>query len=186
MTEPREPTDQLGIGATDMTDNTQPDAGSAHIIRYALEMGLLWIHGDGRGKVREALAALDALEAQRESIAAGGVSGPLMGQPQEMPDLSALTERGAKAWAGVDGGAVGRGDIWEAACVGRNDLEPLAAAICPVISDILKRLSSANPAIVRMSGSGATCFALFDDAASLQTARTTLNPHWWSMASMLR
>ena len=80
MTEPREPTDQLGIGATDMTDNTQPDAGSTHIIRYALEMGLLWIHGDGRGKVREALAALDALEAQRESIAAGGVSGPLMGQ----------------------------------------------------------------------------------------------------------
>ena len=102
MTEPREPTDQLGIGATDMTDNTQPDAGSTHIIRYALEMGLLWIDGDGRGKVREALAALDALEAQRESIAAGGVSGPLMGQPQEMPDLSALTERGANAWAGVD------------------------------------------------------------------------------------
>lgn len=26
MTEPREPTDQLGIGATDMTDNTQPEA----------------------------------------------------------------------------------------------------------------------------------------------------------------
>ena len=25
-----------------------------------------------------------------------------MGKPQEMPDLSALTERGAKAWAGVD------------------------------------------------------------------------------------
>jgi len=91
-----------------------------------------------------------------------------------------------KAWAGVDGGEVGRGDMWDTACVSRNDLEPLAAAICPVISDILKRLSSANPAIVRMSGSGATCFALFDDAASLQAARTTLNPHWWSMATMLR
>jgi len=91
-----------------------------------------------------------------------------------------------KAWAGVDGGEVGRGDMWDTACVSRNDLEPLAAAICPVISDILQRLSSANPAIVRMSGSGATCFALFDDAASLQTARTILNPHWWSMASMLR
>ena len=33
---------------------------------------------------------------------AGGVSGPLIGQPQAMPDLSKLTERGAKAWAGVD------------------------------------------------------------------------------------
>lgn len=50
-----------------MTDNTQPDAGSTHIIRYALEMGLLWIDGDGRNKVREALDALDILEAQLSS-----------------------------------------------------------------------------------------------------------------------
>ena len=42
------------------------------------------------------------LEAQLEAVGAGGVSGPLMGKPQEMPNLSALTERGAKAWAGVD------------------------------------------------------------------------------------
>lgn len=63
-----------------MTDNTQPEAGSTHIIRYALEMGLLWIDGDGRDKVREALDALDTLEAQLEAIGAGGVSGPLMGR----------------------------------------------------------------------------------------------------------
>ena len=31
-----------------------------------------------------------------------GVSGPPIGQPQAMPDLSQLTERGAVAWAGVD------------------------------------------------------------------------------------
>ena len=61
-----------------MTDNTQPAAGSTHIIRYALEMGLLWIDGDGRDKVREALDALDNLEAQLASIGAGGVSA-LMG-----------------------------------------------------------------------------------------------------------
>ena len=42
------------------------------------------------------------LEAQLESIGAGGVNSPLIGQPQAVPDLSALTERGAKAWAGVD------------------------------------------------------------------------------------
>ena len=63
-----------------MTDNTQPEAGSTHIIRYALEMGLLWIDGDGRDKVREALDALDTLEAQLEAIGAGGVNGPLVGQ----------------------------------------------------------------------------------------------------------
>ena len=66
-----------------MTDRTQPDSasttGSTHIIRYALELGLLWVDGDGRDKVREALDALDTLEAQLEAIGAGGVSGPLMG-----------------------------------------------------------------------------------------------------------
>jgi 4-diphosphocytidyl-2-C-methyl-D-erythritol kinase len=39
---------------------------------------------------------------------------------------------------------------------------------------------------VRMSGSGATCFALFNDAEALKTARATLDPEWWSMASALR
>ena len=62
-----------------MTDNTQPEAGSTYIIRFALELGLLWIDGSGRDKVREALDALDTLEAQLEAIGAGGVSGPLMG-----------------------------------------------------------------------------------------------------------
>ena len=63
-----------------MTDRTQPEAGSTHIIRFALELGLLWIDGSGRNKVREALDALDALEAQLEAIGAGGVSGPLVGR----------------------------------------------------------------------------------------------------------
>ena len=66
-----------------MTDRTHPDSGratgAAHIIRYALELGLLWVDGDGRDKVREALDALDTLDAQLEAIGAGGVSGPLMG-----------------------------------------------------------------------------------------------------------
>ena len=66
-----------------MTDRTHPDSGratgAAHIIRYALELGLLWVAGGGRGKVREALDALDTLEAQLEAIGAGGVSGALMG-----------------------------------------------------------------------------------------------------------
>ena len=52
--------------------------------------------------VRTQHARIADLEAQLEAIGAGGVSGPLIGQPQAMPDLSALTERGAVAWAGVD------------------------------------------------------------------------------------
>jgi len=91
-----------------------------------------------------------------------------------------------QAWGGVDGGAVGRGDMWDAAITGRNDLEPIASKICPVITDILTRLAQAEPAMARMSGSGATCFALFDDVNSLEAARARLEPHWWSMVSVLR
>ena len=69
----------------EMTDRTHPDSGRAI------------------GGIVEALRArISDLEAQLEAIGAGGVSGPLIGQPQAMPDLSQLTERGAKAWAGVD------------------------------------------------------------------------------------
>ena len=53
-------------------------------------------------ELRTQHARIADLEAQLEAIGAGGVSGPLIGQPQAMPDLSQLTERGAKAWAGVD------------------------------------------------------------------------------------
>jgi 4-diphosphocytidyl-2-C-methyl-D-erythritol kinase len=102
------------------------------------------------------------------------------------PLESVSTEAIFKAWGGLDGGAVGRGGIWEAAVAGRNDLAPMASNICPMITNILERLSQANPALSRMSGSGATCFALFDDAASLDSARSRLDPHWWTMATMLR
>jgi 4-diphosphocytidyl-2-C-methyl-D-erythritol kinase len=102
------------------------------------------------------------------------------------PLESVSTEAIFKAWRGLDGGAVGRGGIWEAAVAGRNDLAPMASDICPMITNILERLSQANPALSRMSGSGATCFALFDDAASLDSARSRLDPHWWTMATMLR
>ena len=81
-------------------DNTQPEA---------LDLAN-WLEAVGGGPsakrcaalLREQHARITDLEAQLASIGAGGVSGPLMGQPQAMPDLSALTERGAKAWAGVD------------------------------------------------------------------------------------
>ncbi len=59
-------------------------------------------HADALAEIAAIRAENEQLQAQLASIGAGGVSGPLMGQPQEMPDLSALTERGAKAWAGVD------------------------------------------------------------------------------------
>ncbi len=91
-----------------------------------------------------------------------------------------------KAWDGEDKGPVARGDIWQATLSGRNDLEPIAAAICPAITDILDVLARAIPAMVRMSGSGATCFALFNEAKDLQAAKAHLEPRWWSMGTELR
>ena len=91
-----------------------------------------------------------------------------------------------KAWDGEDKGPVARGDIWQATLSGRNDLEPIAAAICPAITDILYILARANPAMVRMSGSGATCFALFAEAQDLEAAKALLDPRWWSMGTELR
>ncbi len=91
-----------------------------------------------------------------------------------------------KAWNGDDGGPLLSGDMWEAALNGRNDLEPLAAEICPVITDILDRLSQSKSALTRMSGSGATCFALFETATELRVAAATLDPAWWVMETTLR
>ncbi|OYU01705.1 MAG: 4-(cytidine 5'-diphospho)-2-C-methyl-D-erythritol kinase [Sphingomonadaceae bacterium PASS1] len=91
-----------------------------------------------------------------------------------------------KAWDGKDKGPVARGDIWQATLSGRNDLEPIAAGICPAITDILDVLTRANPAMVRMSGSGATCFALFAEAEDLAAAKAHLDPRWWTMGTELR
>jgi 4-diphosphocytidyl-2-C-methyl-D-erythritol kinase len=91
-----------------------------------------------------------------------------------------------KAWDGHDKGPVARGDIWHAALSGRNDLERIAAGICPDITDILNVLARANPVIARMSGSGATCFALFAEAKDLEAAKAHLDPRWWSLATELR
>lgn len=91
-----------------------------------------------------------------------------------------------KAWDGKDRGPIERGDIWQAALSGRNDLEPIAAAICPAIHDILNVLERTNASMVRMSGSGATCFALFNEAKDLEAAKELLDPLWWSMGTELR
>ena len=72
----------------------------------------------------------------------------------------------------------------------RNDLEAPARALQPVIGTVLDALAALpGVRLARMSGSGATCFALFDDdaacasgAASLQAA----HPGWWVAPSFTR
>lgn len=63
----------------------------------------------------------------------------------------------------------------------RNDLAGPAMALEPVIARVLARLEAAPGAFfARMSGSGATCFALFDSADARDAAATAITPtHWW-------
>jgi 4-diphosphocytidyl-2-C-methyl-D-erythritol kinase len=72
---------------------------------------------------------------------------------------------------------------------GANDLEAPAVGIQPVIGEVLSALRAADGArLVRMSGSGATCFAIFDSAAAAQAASQiiqTTHPQWWVHSGVL-
>jgi len=94
-----------------------------------------------------------------------------------------------RAWDGKDRGALPEGTASQIAQAGRNDLEDPAISICPVIADVLAALRDTAPDLARMSGSGATCFALYPDAAARDAAAraiATRKPGWWQMASVLR
>lgn len=67
----------------------------------------------------------------------------------------------------------------------RNDLQPPAQQLQPVISDVCQALTEAGAILVRMSGSGATCFGIFDDGErAAATARTlsAAQPGWYVLA----
>jgi 4-diphosphocytidyl-2-C-methyl-D-erythritol kinase len=71
----------------------------------------------------------------------------------------------------------------------RNDLTASAMALVPELGAVLTRLAAAEGALIaRMSGSGATCFALFsvaDAAASTAKRLRAEHPNWWVAAGRL-
>jgi 4-diphosphocytidyl-2-C-methyl-D-erythritol kinase len=72
---------------------------------------------------------------------------------------------------------------------GRNDLEAPARAIAPIIGAVVDLLA-AQPGVIlaRMSGSGATCFALFDSETARSAAAHAIRsaqPDWWCLESTL-
>lgn len=70
----------------------------------------------------------------------------------------------------------------------RNDLEAPALAVAPVIGSVLEALAQQNAIFTRMSGSGATCFGLFESAAKAQSAAAAIagvESHWWARAGTL-
>ncbi|MBL4892943.1 MAG: 4-(cytidine 5'-diphospho)-2-C-methyl-D-erythritol kinase [Rhizobiaceae bacterium] len=71
----------------------------------------------------------------------------------------------------------------------RNDLQEPAISHAPIIQSVLDALA-ALPQVQfsRMSGSGATCFGVFEtveDAESAQIALSNQHPEWWVMSTTL-
>ncbi len=73
---------------------------------------------------------------------------------------------------------------------GTNDLEAPALKLQPVIGEVLSSLRDTDGArLARMSGSGATCFAIYDNAAQAKAAAdgiVRVQPGWWVHAGTLR
>ena len=70
----------------------------------------------------------------------------------------------------------------------RNDMEPAAKQIAPVIGEVLLDLEQRGVLIARMCGSGATCYGLFEsDAAAEAAARGIAAAHasWWAVATRI-
>ena len=84
-------------------------------------------------------------------------------------------------WDGEDRGPLGD---WKE---GRNDLEAPAISLVPEIGEVLDWLREQPGAnFVRMSGSGATCFALFENEEARDIAATAVPGRWWRLATDLR
>lgn len=113
--------------------------------------------------------------------------------PLSLPDLSGtpvllvnprvelLTSEVFAAWDGEDRGPL---ENWRE---GRNDLEGPAIKLVPQIGSVLAWLSAQSGSwFVRMSGSGATCFALFDSEEARDRAAIAIPREWWRLASFRR
>ena len=150
--------------------------------------------GGGRADLAEIAARLGAdVPACLLSRTARGEGRGDRLEPVEMPELAGMpvllvnprvplsTAAVFAAWDGVDRGPLGD---WRE---GRNDLEPAARGLVPEIGAVLEALSGASCA--RMSGSGATCFGLYENTAARDAAAARIaavRPHWWLSQTRLR
>ncbi|MCY4289560.1 MAG: 4-(cytidine 5'-diphospho)-2-C-methyl-D-erythritol kinase [Aestuariivita sp.] len=70
----------------------------------------------------------------------------------------------------------------------RNDLQQAAIALEPEIAAVLEKLARTNADLVRMSGSGATCFGLYPDLVAAHDASRQIamsRPDWWVVPTQL-
>jgi 4-diphosphocytidyl-2-C-methyl-D-erythritol kinase len=111
--------------------------------------------------------------------------------PVETPAVfKALGLRPGQALAGAEHPSVERSALIDILNAARNDLEPPALRIQPLIGEALGLLRQTRGCrLARMSGSGATVFGLYDDCEAAAAAAKVLRParpDWWVKATSLR
>jgi 4-diphosphocytidyl-2-C-methyl-D-erythritol kinase len=119
------------------------------------------------------------------------VENDLAGMPVLLinPCLPLATGPVFAAWDGEDRGPMPDGRPSHIAEKGRNDLEMPAIARCPEIAEVLRALRASSAFLARMSGSGASCFALYRSIRAREEAAIALaaeHPHWWQLQGKLR
>lgn len=106
------------------------------------------------------------------------------------PGVGVSTASVFAGWDRVDRGALDADSLDALVAQGRNDLEAPALTIAPVIADVLAALrGQTGVRLARMSGSGATCFALFESDAALADAAMAMRAahrDWWMMETRIR
>jgi 4-diphosphocytidyl-2-C-methyl-D-erythritol kinase len=153
---------------------------------------------DNWREIAEALGAdVPACVASQACIGRGtgtelsAVDNDLAGTPVLLvnPRVPLATGPVFQAWDGVDRGSLAEGGAKAIALAGRNDLEAAAIGLCPPVADVLAVLRDTSAWLVRMSGSGATCFALYESHDVMRDAAQRLasaRPDWWQMQGALR
>ncbi|WP_026202914.1 4-(cytidine 5'-diphospho)-2-C-methyl-D-erythritol kinase [Bradyrhizobium sp. WSM2793] len=100
--------------------------------------------------------------------------------------VGATSVLGAPAWPEEGGSIADWVDVLETVA---NDLEAPALRIEPVIGNVLEALrGSAGVKLARMSGSGATCFAIYGSPTDTHAAAEKIrrdHPGWWVHAGTL-
>ena len=130
--------------------------------------------------------------------------GEVLSPPLDLPSLPAVlvnpgvataTRDVFRAFAGMTGSTTPLGEVPRDGLVDflhahGNDLTPAAIACVPLIGEVLDTLGELpGLRLARMSGSGSTCFGVFDSAAAAVAGATRLQearPDWWVAAATLR
>lgn len=101
----------------------------------------------------------------------------LLVNPRVQLSTSAVFAR----WDGVDRGPL---SDWRD---GRNDLQAPAISLAPQIEAVVAWLATRSGSrFARMSGSGATCFSLFESEEARDAAALAVPRGWWHLATFLR